>query len=290
MAIAEHIFKEGSIVQIKSALLNIDNISLYELNIFVSPYEFGFSIMDTNENQCLRLESMVFKEMYESGKNDQMILDIFQDNHLLPAAFWKKINVFVSNRCYTMVPNDLFTEDIAHKFLELNTSYTPQTHHLNIFDKGDYKLIYGYKKELGTLLKKIYPNRDVSIYANVINLIKDKPEESHIVYLYQDNSFLTIVAYKNYNFEFCNTFLYKNSDDALYYTLLVYKELNFNTEEVKTIISGSIDTQTILQARLYKYIKNVKLGSRPTDVKLCYNFDEIQDNRFFNLLNINTND
>ena len=91
MAITEQIFKEGSLVQIKSGLLNIDNISSYELNVFVSPYEFGFSVMDTNENQCLRLESMVFKEMFESGKNDQMILDIFQDNHLLPAAFWKKI-------------------------------------------------------------------------------------------------------------------------------------------------------------------------------------------------------
>lgn len=290
MAIIDNIIKEGSRVIIKSPKLNIDELSTYDLNLFISSHEFGFSVIDPVEKQCLRLEYLAFKEAFVPGKNNQMILEIFQDNHLLPAAFWKNINVFVSNKCYTFVPNELFSEDSIGSYLEFNTEYNATDYDCWYYSKDTFKIIFGYDKKIKELLNKIYPNRNVNFVSNIVNLVKDQSLEKNIVHLSQDNSQITIVAYKNHRFEYCNTFNYNNTDDALYFILLVYRELNFSTEEIETVISGSIDTQTILQARLFKYIRNVNLGSRPKDIKLCYNFDEIEDNRFFNLLNSFTND
>jgi hypothetical protein len=284
LATIENIIKEGSKVQIKSPLLNIDDIANYDL--FISPFEFGFSVINPLQKQCLRLESLVFKEKYESGINDQMILDIFQDNHLLPAAFWRTINIYVSNRCFVLIPSLFFSKQTAIEHLSFNTAFNIETHFWGSHTKGETTLVYGYKKELAQLFKKIYPNRPVQFNSNLANLIEDSNTIPNIVYLFQDNEMITITAYKNSKLEYCNTFYYKNSDDATYYTLLIYRELNFNPEEIQLIVNGSIDTQSILQARLLKYIKNVHLGDRPKGIKFCYNFDELAENRFYNLLNI----
>lgn len=286
----ENTIKEGSKVQIKSPLLNIDNLSLYDLNLFISPFEFSFIVLDTNTKQCLRLESVVFKEQFESGKNDQVLLDIFQDNPLLPAAFWKNINVYISNRCFTLVPNDYFTEANAELFLQTNTAYNKESCDWSYQNQRDFTVVFGYKKTLKKVFKKIYPNRMVNFYSNISTLLDIEVAADNLFYLYQDNSLITLVVYKNNKFEYANVFLYKNLDDILYYTLLIYKELNFKTDEVNLILSGSVETQTILQSRLLKYIKNVALATRPNKMKLCYNFDEIDENRFFNLLNIKSND
>jgi hypothetical protein len=74
-------------------------------------------------------------------------------------------------------------------------------------------------------------------------------------------------------------------DDAIYFTMLVYKELNLNPKSIPTKVYGNSENTSILQSRLFKYIESVELGKRPTNLKLCYKFDQIHESRFFALLN-----
>lgn len=272
---------------IKSDKLDIDKLFTYHLNMLLSPYEFSFSVYDPIDNRCLRLESFTFPEKHVPGKNDKMLLEIFEANHVLPAAFWKKINIFISNRSYSIIPNEIYSLETAKKILGFDSQWNEEKDSMSVQEHSQFHIVSGYSKETNNFFKQLYPNRKVNINPVLKNLITQTYETKMTVFL--DEKLLTIVAYKN-GFSFCNTYDYKNMDDAIYYSMLVYKEMNMNPETVRTYVYGNSENASILQTRLFKYIRYVLLGKRPEGLKFCYKFDLIEDNRFFGLLNYSPND
>lgn len=273
-------------LRFKDTKLNIDELDEYTLNLYLSKYEFAFSVYNSKDNRCLRLESFVFPTSLEFGKNEEILLKIFEDNHLLPAAFWKKIQLFVAGTDYTFIPKTLFSSDHQEKLLEFNCSVNLENY--QVFNKGfsEMHLIYGVENEIINFIKKIYPSREVEIHSFLSNILpKGVHEHADEVYAFLDQGLITVYARKNNKFSYCNTSHFKNIDDALYYIMMVYNELNLNPENVPLKISGNSDSLTLLKSRIFKYVNHVDLGSKPAGLKLCYEFDSLEEGRFFGLLN-----
>jgi hypothetical protein len=265
--------------------LSINSIESYDLNLFLSPYEFNFSVIDPIENRCLRLEAIRFKEAFSPEKNAHLLLDFFKQNTILPAGFWGNIQVFIAGRDYTLVPKEFFDKDSEATYISLNTNYNPDKQTVSSEIIENTVVVYSYEKKIEELFQKVYPNKQIHFKTFVANVLKNPSQEADVLYLYQDENLLTLLVYKNHQMHYLNTFSYKNTDDILYYTLLIFKELDLNHSSFKTIISGNSDSLNILQLRLSKYIQNIELGKRPSNLKLCHNFDQIEENRFFNILN-----
>ena len=274
---------------IKDDKLDIDLLSSYKLNIVVSSNEFSFAVIEPESQRCLRLESFIFPEVYIPGKNDQLLTQIFQDSHLLPAAFWKEVNVFLANRCYTFVPNSLFDESMGEEFLSYNCEWSSDEQVIGVDKLSDFVVLYGYEKGIVKFFKDVYPNREVNFKCGMTSIIKASEqfvnEKESKVFVYFDHSIITVVCYKNGVFEYCNTFKYSNLDDAVYYVMLVYKELNLITTNVSCTIWGNSESQAQLQSRLFNYIEKVNLGKRPKSMKMSYHFDEVGESRYFGVLN-----
>ena len=67
--------------------------------------------------------------------------------------------------------------------------------------------------------------------------------------------------------------------------MMVFSELNLNPEEVPLEVFGNSDALVLLQSRVFKYVRQVDLGCKPEGLKLSYEFDELEDGRFFGILN-----
>lgn len=275
---------------IKDEKLDIDLIGSYELNFYLSDFEFVFSVYCPNQHRCLRLESYIFPERLVIGKNDQMLRKVFEDNHLLPAAFWKKINLYLANRQYTFVPNEVFSEETMHDYYRFNHPFDDSKEQLAFSTFHRFTAVFGYSNALKEFFKKIYPSREVGIFSFLDNIVpftfhRATEDAGTFVHVFMDEGLLTLLAVKNGYFQFCNTYLFKNLDDALYHVMNTYRELNLSPGEVPTEIYGNSNSLAMLQTRLFKYIQKVSLGKRPKDMKFSYQFDSIEDSRFFGLLN-----
>lgn len=275
---------------IKSDKLSIDELENYHLNMLLSPHEFAFSVHDPIDKRCVRIESFIFPEIHIPGKNDKMLLEIFEDNQVLPAAFWKKINLFISNRSYSFIPKELYTEESAKQIIEFDFNWNKEKDTFISNEMDDFFIVSGYSVEINKFFEQLYPTREVNFKSSLISLItatKSSDNNASEVLVFQDEKLITIIVHKSGKFVFCNTYDFRNMDDAIYYTMLIYKELNLNPKTFPTRVFGNSENASILQSRLYKYIHDVELGKRPKNLKLCYKFDEIDESRFFGLLNYN---
>lgn len=73
------------------------------------------------------------------------------------------------------------------------------------------------------------------------------PTEGHFFYI------------KNNQPVYFNSFSYRNEDDLLYYTLLVYKALNLSVDLLPLSLSGMVEKESKIFKLLYQYIRNIKV-------------------------------
>lgn len=275
---------------IKDEKLNIDLIASYDLNLYLSDYEFVFSVYCPTQNRCLRLESYVFPERLVMGKNEEMLRKVFRDNHLLPAAFWKNIHLYLAGRNYTFIPNVLFSEETMNDYYRFNHPYDDSKEQLAYSTYHQLTAVFSFPDTVKEFFKKIYPSREVAVFSfldNIVPFVFNRAAEDAgtFVHTFMDEGLLTILVVKNGYFQFCNTYQYKNLDDALYHVMNTYRELNLDPQVVPTEVYGNSNSLVMLQSRLFKYVQEVNLGDRPKDMKFSYQFDSIEDSRFFGLLN-----
>ncbi len=64
---------------------------------------------------------------------------------------------------------------------------------------------------------------------------------------------------KNNRPEYFNSFLYRNKDDLLYFTLLVYQTFNLSPDSFPLSITGMIEKDSEIYRLLYQYIRYPKL-------------------------------
>lgn len=88
--------------------------------------------------------------------------------------------------------------------------------------------------------------------------------------------------------QYYNSFLYKNKEDILYFTLLVYKMLNISTDTYPLALTGLIEKESEIYKFLYQYIRNIYI--QEINIELDKNVikeESLQPNYFANLLFIN---
>ncbi|HZH68587.1 MAG TPA: DUF3822 family protein [Chitinophagales bacterium] len=99
------------------------------------------------------------------------------------------------------------------------------------------------------------------------------PSEGHFFFIKKDQPI------------YFNSFLYKNEDDLLYYTLLVYKALNLSVDLSPLSISGMVEKESKIFKLLYNYIRDIEI--RKDDLPLDETHSKIvQPNYLANLLYI----
>jgi len=249
--------------------------------------DFMFCITDPAKNKCLYLEDYTFSSIMLPDQLTGQLHHIFNNHHLLEVGFWKSVKVAVKNQKFTLVPNSLFINENLKAYLSLHCNVNQLE---NIFYYKQIQIdavnIFAAENKIINWFISAYPSKTIEVIHQTSPLIEGfmrfKADAStRNMFIKVDNSYVTIIVIKNKKLEFCNTYLFTNPEDFIYYVMLVIEELKIDPEKALVMVWGEIYSDSELFDNLHKYIRNVSIGRKPASLSFSYNFDEVPDHKYF---------
>jgi hypothetical protein len=278
--------------KVKDDKFTPEEIGRYNLSLQLNTTIFRICVTDSASNRCLLVEDYSFDAiLYPEQLIEQLTL-IYDTHEVLKAGYWKSIRVAIKEMDFSLIPKSLFDKHYVKDYLKINTGRD-----LN----DDQDVMYYSQKSTDTISifatdKKImdwfsaqYPGKLITFVHHTTPFIEGilydkKAEADKAVYMHVENNFFTIVVKNNSKgLEFCNSFYFSTPEDFVYFTMFVYHQLSLNPEKVPVTIFGEITHESELFRKLYKYIRNINFGDKPSSLSFSYQFDEIFDHKFFDL-------
>lgn len=275
--------------KVKDESFNIDDLQNYNLYLNIGFESFEFCAVKNDNNKCIILEEYSFPKL----NNDEDLLSelkkIWENHHLLKVGFWKKVRVSYKNQHFTFIPNSLYTKDNNADYLNFTSDFNSEKNGIGIYKHISFSgvNVFGYPKIIHSFIKGCYPKTNVEITHQSSSIIeacfrlKGNSEEKNVS-LYVENKHITITVVNKNELIFSNRFNYTSSEDFIYYILLIYKELNLDTEKDKLNVFGKIAPNSQIYDAIHKYIRHSAFGKRPKFLNFSYHFDEVFDHKFFN--------
>ena len=239
----------------------------YHLSILSNGNNFDFSILDTNTNKYL----------------------VLQSNAQLPVHSFKSVNCCVAHNKFSLIPSSLFDEEKKKILLEFNHEVKEEE---EIFSNTLHNLnaenLFAVSKKLVEKIRIQFPNAafihsSTSFIDGLLSQNKNNSGKKVFANFY--SNFLEVVILEGRKLIFSNAFNYKSPEDIAYYILFVYEQLHLNPETIELVLSGGIEKTDKEHSLLYTYIRNIRFASLPDNFKYSYKFEEIPSHKFFSLFN-----
>ena len=278
--------------KVKSEKFNVDHLSQYNLYFLLGKQHFKFCVIDTKSNNCILLED------YLIGSNDQAdeIVDalgvIFETHHLLNAGFWNSIKLAFLSHKSSLVPSHLFDKDALSDYLNLNCEVqADEGFYYFKHNTGKMVSVFAANKKIVSWFNKIYPNINIHLLHYSSALIEGVPRQSDnsrlkSMSLFHNIDSTEVLVHENDKLLYCNQFAHQNSSELVNYILVTMDQLGLDPNFNKVQVWGNIDSQSEYFKILYKYIRNISFGKRPSMLNFSFEFDEIDEQLYFDLLGL----
>ena len=278
--------------RVKDKSFDILELHDYVLSLQIGVKDFQFCVTNASKKVIL-FESYSFESVKTVNTRVQAIADIFKNNEVLSAGFWKEVVVSFKTHKFTLVPENIHAENTDLDFLEVSNVINPvieTVHHcahkslglVNVFT-GDLRLM--------KLIKSFYQSIELKVlhqgstFIEGITTVNPASREREML-VNVDRGIFHIVIFKNKSLHYYNQFAIKKNEDGLRYIMLLFQELGLKQNETNITFWGNIDANSKFITLLRKYVRNISFGKRPSALTFSYDFDEIPEHQFFDLFNI----
>lgn len=260
----------------------LNNIPL-KLSVQVSLNGLSFCILNTKNNSIVDLKETIFNERLNPIEVENKLATFFEE-HLTNIEF-NDVVVVHANELATFVPLPLFNDKDLANYLKFNNKIFASDYIAHdIITPYDIVSVYVPFININNLFIDKYGSFTYKHTASVLveSLLKLTPigTGSQLYANIADGHF-ELVAIKNNELLFYNSFIYETKEDFIYYVLFTLEQLKLNPEEIPFIFLGVINEANELYEIAYTYIRNVTI--LPSSFK--YNYDEAISNKHFTLLN-----
>jgi hypothetical protein len=230
------------------------------LSVQVSLTGLSFLVKDLDTEEILYFTE---KNVGSSVTAEELLLEIdtvIAENDILQSEF-DEVVVLYSNNVYTTVPSSLFDETKASEYLKFNSKilsndfiafdqiernnmvvvYIPYVNINNYFFErfGSFQYYHAVSVFLMDVLHSAKHSLGPKMHLNV-------QEEQ-----------LDVIILEGGNLLLCNSFLFKTSEDFIYYVLFCIEQLKLNPDAIPVILSGTIGIEDSNYKILYTYIRNI---------------------------------
>lgn len=260
----------------------------YHLSVQVGYEGLSHAVLDTRSNCYIALESYSFQGVHNPPTLAGVLRELIQGNAVLNNIF-KSVQAAVINERSTLIPNALFVKGKEKEYLRFNHFITESDEVLMYDLKGiEAKNIFAMPGEIHQLLLKYYPNAKFNHHSSpllesLLTTYRNDSQEKLFVHV-QAGHFEAVVM-KGKELRFYNSFRYQASEDFIYYLLYVCDQLKLNPETIELILLGEVERHSALYSIVYKYIRNVKFGSRSEQYAYAHGFTDLPAHFHYNLLN-----
>ncbi len=266
--------------------LDINSTENYELSVNGSPDGLSYCILDTIRNKFILLRSFEPEEnKYFSSTNLNELLS--KDDFL--SRRYKKINIVIPSRKFTLVPSALFDPAKKDEYFILNHNNDEGNLIVtNKVDDPDAYLVFSVSKSVNDLFKSFYPGvypfHHIKPLLNHISHSR-KSVHGNYIHVHVERDYFNLIIFSENILKFCNTFNYRNISDILYYVLNVFKTFNIKQEET-IYFSGLTEKYDDLSSGFSIYIRAIKFAEPAGKFTFSYVFNETELQRYLNLFSV----
>lgn len=279
--------------RIKDTSFSIDDLTHYNLSLLVGRNDFQFCVVDTRENKCLLLEDYELEGIYSTNILINTLYKLFEGHHLLMAGYWKSVKLAMKNQKFTLLPSNMFSNEHLRDYLKLSSEVDSERDEIYYYKhiQSEAVCVFAAERKIIEKVRSIYPTLTVQVVHHGSALIEGIQSHRDFTY-YKDlylligrNNFSLVVTEDN-SLLLYNRFPYQGTQDIIKYTMMSMQELGMSQQETKAVVWGNINSNSPHFKELYRYIKNISFGGRPSNLSFAYMFDEVPDHQYFDLYSI----
>jgi hypothetical protein len=266
--------------------LDINSTENYELSVQAGPEGLSFCLLDTIRNKYVLLRSFEAEE--NNYLNATGIDDLIGKDDFLTKRY-KKVNIVMSSRKFTMIPAQLFDPGKKDEYFSFNHLAEDGNIILsNRIADPDAFIIYSVLKPFYEVLSERFPG--------VLPFHHTKPLLNHVahsrksvngnyIHVHVEKEFFNLVIFNHNVLKFCNSFNYRNINDILYYVLNTFRNLDIKQEET-LCFSGQTEKYDDLSSAFSAYVRNIKFNEPSGNFTFSYVFNETILHHYLNLFTL----
>ena len=239
--------------------------------ISVYPAEIQFAIFQTEQKRFQVLKSFNLTGQTGNSYDTNVVKDIFEEDEIL-SQIKSTAFVCVGNNPVSISPagweikrngSGFSSIHPVDKFKTIENSIQKHTMQFQIENSTDLFLQSQFGKVKYFSLSEILYHRLA---------MKSEP----VFHIHIQQHIITCLALKNSKLIFCNSFLYRTSEDALYFILSSIKLVEFDPEKQDVHVEGEILPDSKIFQLLTKYVRFASFVTREESIQLGAAFGKIQ--------------
>lgn len=232
---------------------------LCTLRICIGPENLVYSVRDLS-NSCYALQSKSFLQ----ENPIPYIQSTLQENPILNQIY-QAVEISWFSPIETYIPRRMFLEEMAEQYLRTLTDQPLGEICIEEVAPSQLICLSAVQKSLFTLLKKQFPQAKHQLQtAQLLRHWRTELQHKSRIYLHLHPKQLQIAAFESTNLLFINSFPYETPADVLYFSLLIYQQLQWEPTVIPLSISGEIVQNSEIYKQLQKYIGSIRFTSTPT--------------------------
>lgn len=264
----------------------VEHQGSYFLSMLLGNDGVSLAALDLKSNTYLALEEFVFETSPSFQRSLAEFEQSFDSSFILNIGF-DRIVVGVVNEHSVLVPEALFDGERTSDYFNLTHGYCENYEVLDEFLVNlKARNVFALPPDLRDFLKERFPNSKIkhafSSLIDSISLTYKKIQGDNLI-LHVQLSHFEILFIRDGRLEFFNSFNYSTSEDFIYYVLFAVEQLGLNPETINVTVLGETDAESGSYTLLYKYVRNVSFGKRPSWCNFSGVFDVVPPNHYFNL-------
>lgn len=249
------------------------------------PHSLQYAVLDPARNKFIALREYRVHTQGQ-GFREGFFLQIVEQDKLLKTLHPRKKFFSIFSDCNVFIPGPLFSRDNTVDYLKLSSSQRPSVAFSDKLRFADVHVVYSIPDFLAG---EIEAGAGEVILANSVTAFIDQQLMLHkhnnepVVAVNVRQGYMDIIICNGSSLLFCNTFLWKNAEDFIYYLLFTMEQLQLNPDKDEVLVYGEIEKTSASWMVSRKYIRNVNPGSRPEGAAFSYGFSKISQHQYYSL-------
>ncbi|SDJ95279.1 Protein of unknown function [Catalinimonas alkaloidigena] len=279
--------------RVKEESFDVNALADYGLHLQVSYDRFRFCIASAAQNRTLWLEDYALEEVHSSEGLLEQLEALFDNHAVLKAGFWGQVKLSLPSQGFSLVPTSLYDDARQEQYLRLLFPLDRDAYEIRAYHHIGLDIIntFSAEKQLVRWFEAMYPQQQLQVMHSVSPLIEgvlrqEGKTEGKQLFVNVEKQRFDVVAMQGKHLELCNQFSYTNEVDFVYFIMFVIDEMKFNPETDRLVLWGEILPDSAIYNKVYRYVRHVTFGKRPSALKFGYVFDEVFDHRYFDLFSM----
>ena len=204
-------------------------------------------------------QSFFYKKLEKSPREDAFagFQEYFFENSFFEFLF-REVYIINYSCCFTFVPSFLYDREYKAEIMDCLFSERAKERILEQrVDRQQLLILHSLPEEVYDFFRRSFLNARFVHYMSGLFSETDQPEASSRLLLNFRGTELDILAFQGENFLLGNCYECSETNDAVYYTLLVCKQLKLDQLTCSVGLTGDEDLRQEAKGKLSEYLQNL---------------------------------